>query len=131
MTQGTGAAKEMLLRCINASLEKKARNVVVLNVQALSSFTDYFILLSGTSSRQVQAISAAIRENLRQQRILPLGVEGEAGGQWVLLDYGDVVIHVFYEPIREFYDLERLWSEAPRMDIPGETTRVTALAEGL
>lgn len=131
MTQGTGAAQEMLLRCINASLEKKARNVVVLNVQALSSFTDYFILLSGTSSRQVQAISAAIRENLRQQRILPLGVEGEAGGQWVLLDYGDVVIHVFYEPIREFYDLERLWSEAPRMDIPGETTRVTALAEGL
>lgn len=131
MTQGTGAAQEMLLRCINASLEKKARNVVVLNVQALSSFTDYFILLSGASSRQVQAISAAIRENLRQQRILPLGVEGEAGGQWVLLDYGDVVIHVFYEPIREFYDLERLWSEAPRMDIPEETTRVTALAEGL
>ena len=131
MTQGTGAAQEMLLRCINASLEKKARNVVVLNVQALSSFTDYFILLSRASSRQVQAISAAIRENLRQQRILPLGVEGEAGGQWVLLDYGDVVIHVFYEPIREFYDLERLWSEAPRMDIPEETTRVTALAEGL
>jgi ribosome-associated protein len=116
------------LRGVNAALEKKARDLVILNVKEISAFADYFIICSGTSDRQVRAIAAAIQENLKTADILPLGVEGEAAGQWVLMDYDDVIIHIFLDPVRTFYDLERLWSEAPRMDVPDETVTLKALA---
>jgi ribosome-associated protein len=116
------------LRGVNAALEMKAKDLVILNVKEISAFADYFIICSGTSDRQVRAIAAAIQENLKTADILPLGVEGEAAGQWVLMDYDDVVIHIFLEPVRTFYDLERLWSEAPRMDIPDETVILKALS---
>ncbi|MBU1745168.1 MAG: ribosome silencing factor [Proteobacteria bacterium] len=119
------------LLCVNASLEKKAKELVILNVSGISSFADYFILCSGTSDRQVRAIAAAIQENLKKTGMLPLGVEGEAGGKWVLLDYDDVIIHVFLESVRTFYDLERLWSETPRMAVPDETASLKGLAEGM
>ena len=118
------------LLCINALLNKKAKDVVILNVSALSSFADYFILCSGTSDRQLRAIASTIQESLKKDGILPLGVEGEAGGQWILLDYDDVIIHLFLESVRTFYDLERLWSETPRMAIPDETVSLEALGEG-
>ncbi len=73
----------------------------------------------------------AIQENLKKAGILPLGVEGEAAGRWILLDYDDVIIHVFLESVRTFYDLERLWSEAPRMAVPDDTVSLKALAEGM
>jgi ribosome-associated protein len=103
---------------INALLEKKAGDPVVLNVKKISDFADCFIICGGASDRQVRAISSSIQENLKKIGIYPLGTEGEAYGQWVLLDYGDVIIHVFLESVRTFYDLERLWSEAVKIPIP-------------
>ncbi len=123
--------KERLLLCINASLKRKAKNLTILNVKELSSFADYFIICSGTSDRQVQSIAASIRENLKEYGIIPLGIEGESLGKWVLMDYEDVIIHVFYKPIREFYDIERLWPDAPRMEVGDEVTEMTALEKGI
>ena len=123
--------KERLLLCINASLKRKAKNLTILNVKEVSSFADYFIICSGTSDRQVQSIAASIRENLKEYGITPLGIEGERLGKWVLMDYEDVIIHVFYEPIREFYDIERLWPDAPRMEVGDEVTEMTALDKGI
>ncbi len=125
------SVKKALLLCINAALEKKARDVVVLNVKKLSYLTDYFMICSGTSDRQVQAIASSIEENMKKTGLLPAGIEGDRIGKWVLMDYNDIVIHVFFEPIREYYDIERLWSEAPRMDVSGEATEVKALKRGL
>lgn len=107
---------------INALLEKKAKDLVFLNLRGISAFTDYFIICSGTSERQVRAIASHIQETLKKTGILPLGVEGEKEGKWILLDYDDVIVHVFLEAIRTFYDLERLWSEASRMAIPDSAT---------
>jgi len=91
---------------------------VILEVKNLSSFTDFFVICSGNSDRQVQAIAAHLEEKLGQGGIRPLSIEGKREGRWILLDYGDVVIHVFYQPVREFYNLERLWSDAPRIELP-------------
>jgi ribosome-associated protein len=117
------------LACVNASLERKAKDLTILNVKEISAFADYFIICSGTSDRQVRAITESIQERLKMAGILPLGIEGEASGQWILMDYGDVIIHVFLENIRNFYDMERLWSEAPRMDIPDDTISLKAFAK--
>jgi ribosome-associated protein len=124
-------SQERALRCINASLEKKAKDLTILRVKEISAFADYFIICSGTSDRQVRAIAAAIQENLKKADILPLGVEGEAAGSWILMDYNDVIIHIFLESVRNFYDLERLWSEAPRMAVPDETVSLKALNKGM
>ncbi len=105
--------------------------MVVLNVKKLSSIADYFIVCSGSSDRQVQAIAASIEEVLKKAKKLPLGVEGDRVGKWVLIDYGDVVIHVFYEPVRAFYNLEQLWSDVPCMEIGEETTEITSLSRGM
>ena len=124
-------SRKRVLLCINASLEKKAKELVILKVKEISAFTDYFLIMSGTSDRQVRAIADAIQENLKLAGILPLGIEGEAAGQWILMDYDDVVIHIFLETIRSFYDLERLWTEAPRMLVPDETVSLKALTKGM
>jgi len=123
--------KERVLLCVNASLEKKAKDLVILNVKTLTAFTDYFIICSGTSDRQVQAIASSIQESLKKFGIIPLGVEGERLGKWVLMDYDDVIIHIFYEPIREFYEIERLWSDSPRMEIGDDITELSALDNGM
>ena len=128
--RGLDSRKRALL-CINALLEKKAKDLVVLNVKELSAFADYFLICSGTSDRQLRAVAAAIQENLKTAGIAPLGIEGEAAGQWILMDYDDVIIHIFLETVRSFYDLERLWSEAPRMAVPDETVSVKALPKGM
>lgn len=129
LVEKTFAVKEKVLLCVNAALEKKAHNLVILNVKEISAFTDYFLICSGASDRQVQAIAQAIREKMKQSGLLPLGVEGENHGQWVLMDYGDVVVHIFYEPVREFYDIERLWSDAPRMEVEDDAVSLTTLDE--
>ena len=123
--------KERLLLCINASLKRKAKNLIILNVKEFSSFADYFIILSGTSDRQVQSIAASIQQNLKEWGVTPLGIEGETLGKWVLMDYEDIIIHVFYEPVREFYDIERLWPEAPRMEVGDEVTEMITLDKGI
>jgi ribosome-associated protein len=125
------SSRQRALLCINASLEKKAKDLIILKVKELSAFADYFIIASGTSDRQVRAIATAIQENLKKAQILPLGIEGEAAGQWILMDYNDVIIHIFLDTVRTFYDLERLWSEAPRMTVPDETVSLKALTRGM
>jgi ribosome-associated protein len=104
---------------IKAASEKKAQNLVVLDVADLTSIADVFIICSGRSNRQVNAIADAIVVNLKKHKIKPLSVEGTKVGHWVLLDYGHVIIHVFYEPVREFFDLEGLWVDAKRITTPG------------
>ena len=103
---------------IKAALGKKAMNMVVLDVHELTSFADIFIICSGRSNRQVNAIAEHIQVDLKKHKIRPLSVEGVGDGHWVLLDYGHVIIHVFYEPVREFYDLEGLWLDAKRIETP-------------
>ncbi len=124
-------SRKRALQCLNASLEKKAKDIIVLNVKDISAFADYFIICSGTSDRQVRAVASAIQDNLKKVGILPLGVEGEAAGRWILLDYDDVIIHVFLESVRTFYELERLWSGAPRMVVPDDTVSLKALTKGM
>lgn len=105
----------LALACAAAALEKKASDVAVLDVRELTSLADYFVIASGRSDTQVRAIAEAVEEALRERGRRPIAVEGLRHGQWVLVDYGDVVVHVFYRPVREHYDLERLWSQAPRL----------------
>jgi len=115
-----------LLLCINAVLQKKAKNIVVLNVREISSFTDYMLICSGTTDRQVQAVASTVQEYLKKEGIRPLGVEGKANAEWILLDYDDVVISIFQEATRSFYDLENLW-DAPRMEIDENATEIKKL----
>lgn len=108
--------REKARTCLNLILERKAVNPVVLEVGKLTTIADYFLIASGTSSRQVQAIAHHLQTRMKEEGFTLFGAEGEREGQWVLLDYGDLVVHLFYEPIRKFYDLEGLWTEAHRID---------------
>ncbi|HZP42011.1 MAG TPA: ribosome silencing factor [Candidatus Binatia bacterium] len=107
------------LACVRAALDHKAYDLTVLETGRVSSIADYFVICSGRSDTQVQAIAEAIERQVREREgVRPLSVEGLPRAQWVLLDYGDVVVHVFQIPVREFYDLERLWVRAPRAELP-------------
>ena len=106
------------------ALEKKACDLVVLDVHALTSIADYFILCSGRSDRQVQSIAQGLEENAADDGVKPYAVEGTQRGHWVLMDFSDVIVHVFYEPVREFYDLDGLWSHAPRRALPEAYTKL-------
>jgi ribosome-associated protein len=106
------------LACVRSALDHKAYDLVVLETGNLSSIADYFVICSGRSDTQVQAIADAIDRDLRDEGERPLSVEGLPHAQWVLIDYGDVVVHVFNRPVREFYDLERLWVRAPHVELP-------------
>lgn len=111
-------SRERALRCVKFALEKKAYDLVLIEVGNLTSLAEYFLVCTGRSDTQVQAIAQGIEENLSRAGMRPLSTEGSSRGQWVVLDYGDVVVHVFYEPVREFYDLDRLWARAPRVELP-------------
>jgi ribosome-associated protein len=111
------------LLCVNIILERKAVDPVLFKVAALTSITDYFLIASGTSSRQVQAIAQHLQRRMKEEGFTTFGKEGEKDGHWILLDYSDVVIHLFYQPIREFYDLEGLWVEAPRIEIDNSAVK--------
>ncbi len=111
-------AREKALLCVRFALEKKAYDLVLMEVGELTSLADYFLVCTGRSDTQVQAITQSIEESLKRYGIRPLSIEGYARGQWAVVDYGDVVIHIFVEPLREFYDLERLWARAPRVRLP-------------
>jgi ribosome-associated protein len=111
-------AWEKTLLLTRFALEKKAYDLVVLEVRELTSIADYFILCSGRSDRQVQSIAQGLDENGREEGFKPFAVEGMQRGHWVLMDFSDVIVHVFYEPVREFYDLDGLWGHAPRAKLP-------------
>lgn len=112
-------AKDKALLCARWALEKKAYGIAILEVGALTPIAEYFLICSGRSVRQTQAIVEHIRTRLKQElKELPLGMEGESEGYWVLVDCDDVIVHVFDEPTREVYRLEKLWSDAPRVTDP-------------
>lgn len=103
--------------CLKIIKERKAVDPVLFEVGTLSSITDYFLIASGNSSRQVQAISRHLEKRMREEGFRPLGIEGGQESHWLLMDYGDIIIHLFYQPTREFYDLEGLWVDAKRIDV--------------
>lgn len=115
---------------IQAAQGKKALDIVVMDLRNMNAITDYFIICSGRSSRQVMAIAEHIQKEMRNSRIRPLGVEGQGSGHWILLDYGHIVIHIFYDPIRRFYNLEGLWSDVPRIQIAGPPVEMNDILEG-
>lgn len=104
-----------LARSLSAAvLDKKATDVVILDVRGRASYADYIVVASGESDVQLRAMAEGVHERLKSEGVRPLSSEGEAGASWVLLDYGDVVAHFFDEATRSFYDLEGMWADAPR-----------------
>lgn len=112
------AAEAHWFAAAHAAESKKAIRVRLLDVQALTSFADYFVICSGTNPRQIQAIAEEVELRLKQQGRAPLGVEGYEHAEWVLVDYGDFLVHIFSESARAFYDLERLWRRAKELEVP-------------
>lgn len=108
---------EKTRRIVAAALDRKAEDVVALDVREVSSFADTFVVATGRSDRQVRAIADAIEEAVRAQGEAPLGVEGYAEGRWVLMDLTDVIVHIFHPETREFYDIERLWGDAAPIEL--------------
>jgi ribosome-associated protein len=109
---------EKTLHLTHAALEKKACDLVVLDVKELTSIADYFIICSGRSDRQVQSIAQGLQEDALEEGFKPFAVEGTQRGHWVLMDFSDVIVHIFYEPVRKFYDLDGLWGHAPKAELP-------------
>lgn len=114
------ALDERVQLALHAAGEKKALEPVVLDLREIASFTDYFLIVSGANERQVQAISDEVYETLKKSGHAAARVEGYKTAEWILLDYGDFVVHVFEQKARKFYDLERLWRESKRVDLPAE-----------
>lgn len=107
-------AKELVQRIANYADDKKANDILILNMQELSPVTDYYLVCSAQNSTQVRAIADNIEDKLAEKAaILPLRKEGYNDGRWILLDYSDVVVHIFLEEERDFYNLEQLWADAP------------------
>ena len=108
--------ENQLSEAIEAALDKRAQDAVVIELRDICSFTDYFLICTGTSTRHNQTIADTIEETLKKQGVRPLHIEGHTEGEWILLDYVDFVIHIFSARAREFYDLERLWRAGKRRD---------------
>ncbi|MFV0437581.1 MAG: ribosome silencing factor [Desulfopila sp.] len=106
---------EIAQACARIALDTKAEDVVILDVRGMSSFTDYFVVMSGRSTRHVQGLAEIIEGELRSKRVRTSKAEGLQEAMWVLLDFDDVVVHIFYHDQREFYNLEGLWHDAPRI----------------
>ena len=113
---------ERVFAALHAAGEKKALEPVVLDLKEIASFTDYFVIVSGANERQVQAISDEVYESLKKAGHTAARVEGYKTAEWILLDYGDFVVHVFEQKARKFYDLERLWRESKRVELPPHIT---------
>ncbi|RMH35741.1 MAG: ribosome silencing factor [Acidobacteria bacterium] len=106
----------MALHC---AADKKGLDPVLLDLRGIADFTDFFLIVSGTSEKQVQAISDEIEERLKKELgESPINIEGYRSAEWILMDYGDFIVHIFHKDAREFYDLERLWRDAKRISLP-------------
>lgn len=116
---------DMARLAAGAAMDKKALDPLALDLRGISSVAEYFVILTGTSDRHVQAVAENVMEAFSSIGIKALGEEGLREGKWILLDYGEIVVHVFLEPVREYYDIERLWIDAPRLDLEviGEETK--------
>ena len=113
-----GDLPRQIQQAAHAAQDKKAGDLAVLDVREVSSFTDYFVICSGQSARQVKAIADAVEETLLKDRARPAHVEGYDRAEWVLLDYFDFIVHIFTPTMRDFYGLERLWGSAARIPVP-------------
>lgn len=112
---------ETIKLALHCAADKKALNMAALDLREIASFTEFFVIASGTNQRQVQAIADEIEEQLKKQlSTRPVRIEGYNTAEWVLMDYGDFVFHIFEHKAREFYDLERLWRDAKKVDLPEE-----------
>jgi ribosome-associated protein len=111
------ATRELAVAAMDAALDKRALEPVLIDVSGMGSYTDFIGIVSGRSDRQVDAIAESVSQTMKGRGIYALGREGSGNGRWTLLDFGAFVIHVFYHPVREFYDLESLWIEAPRVKL--------------
>ena len=115
-------SQDLALKCAALALDKKAFNVRVLDVRKISSLTDFLVLASGSSDRQVKAAAESVHLGLKSEHAtMPIGIEGLNEGRWVLIDYGDVMVHVFHEPVRLFYDLDGLWCDAEEIQLQEDT----------
>jgi ribosome-associated protein len=110
-------SRERALRCAELAFDKKAFDIRVVEITKVSSIADFLVIISGGSDRQVQAIADSIRVGLKKYGKVN-DIEGEAEGKWIVMDYGDVLVHVFHDPIRRYYDLDGLWSMAPELELP-------------
>ena len=113
-------------RIVDLASDKKAVDIVLLRTAEVTTMADYFVITSGRSDRQVQALSQSIVDELREEGVRPIGVEGQAGARWVLIDYIDFVVHVFHPQARSFYQLEGLWGDARRLDLEDTPPAPTA-----
>jgi len=111
----TDAPRDRALRIADILAETPASDTVVLDIRGLSSFADFFVICSGENERQLRAISERLQEDLREEDIRPQRVEGTPRSGWIVLDYNDAIVHVFDQELRDFYKMERLWAEAPRL----------------
>ena len=103
---------------VSASQDKKAEGIVILALAAITSFTDYFIVMHGRSGKQLNALSDGIERALRSRGRRPLSIEGKKNAEWILMDYGSFIIHIFTKEKRDYYTLERLWADVPRVEVP-------------
>jgi len=110
---------ERAMKCAALALDKKALDVKVMEIGKLSSIADYLVLASGRSDKQTQAIADSVRQGLKKFG-KALDIEGVKEGSWIVIDYGDVIVHIFQEEIRRYYNLDELWQAAPEMEIPAE-----------
>jgi ribosome-associated protein len=110
-------SRDLAVKAAEAAFKKKALDVTILDLSGLTVIADYFVICSGESTTQVKAVAAFIEEELAKKRKKPLGVEGASYSHWILLDYGDVVIHVFEKETRAYYNLEKLWMDAKIIEI--------------
>ncbi|UFS72388.1 ribosome silencing factor [Geomonas sp. RF6] len=113
------AARERALKCAYFALDKKALNVKILQIEKISSIADYLVFASGRSDKQVQAIADSVKMGLKPID-RPIDMEGFDEGRWVVIDYGDIIVHVFQEEVRAIYNLDELWQRAPRVEVPEE-----------
>jgi len=111
------SVEEMVKKACEAIDDKKGERIAVLNIGKISSMADYFIIASASSERQVKAIADNVEDKLMEDEISVKGKEGQNTARWILLDYGDIMVHIFHDEEREFYNLERLWKDAPYVDI--------------
>ncbi len=113
--KGEDRSQWLAKRLGEEALAKKGEDLVIIDVRERSTYADYILIVSVRSSRHAQGLADHIEDVLHQEGFRPKGIEGKGEGQWVLLDYGDVILHIFFEPVREVYDLEGLWMDAPQI----------------
>lgn len=118
------SAKQMALSLARAALDMNALEIAILKVSKLVYYTDYLVIAGARSTKQAQSIAENVQRAVASSGEKVIGVEGDRDGNWILVDSGDVIVHVFYQPVREFYDLEKLWGDAQRLELPETEEKV-------